>query len=322
MNGYYVFKENGVEIAKSTNVITYAGKQLIAQNLSSQYNVWAGQIAIGADNTTALPTDKALGFEFSRGPVVSISNSPIITGSTGYTGGTIRLVAKAVLEANVSGIIYETGLFSQTQSPDKFNSPIFYTTSSESWSYQSNTGPTGWVDVYNAGGFITGGRSGDGLVDFSIVPTLSNAKTVRYQGFVDMSDVKPSDNISISYFVSSSTGSTGPIDVRFHNDSTNYFSYKMPVPSSETGNSGYKIVSAVKNNWVSTGSPIWNNINYIEIQYNTTGNNVVVTYLDGLRVTRSDTNSGTVLVSRSIPSSPVVKTEGTPLEIEYYLDVF
>ena len=96
----------------------------------------------------------------------------------------------------------------------------------------------------------------------------------------------------------------------------------MPVPSSGTGNSGYKIVSAVKNNWVSTGSPIWNNINYIEIQYNTTGNNVVVTYLDGLRVTRSDTNSGTVLVSRSIPSSPVVKTEGTPLEIEYYLDVF
>lgn len=322
MNGYYVFKENGVEIARSTNIITNAGKQLIAQNLSSQYNIWAGQIAVGADNTTASATDKSLGFEFSRGPVVSISNSPLTVGSTGYTGGTIRLVAKAILETNTSGIIYETGLFSQTQSPDRFNSAVFYTTSQENWLYQSNTGSTGWLNLYDVGGFTTGGRSGDGLVDFSVVPTLSSAKTVRYQDFIDMSDVQPNDNISISYVVSSSTGSTGPIDVRFHNDSTNYFSYKMPMPSSGTGNSGYKIVSAAKNNWVSTGSPIWNNINYIEIQYNTTGSSVIVTYLDGLRVTKLDTNSGSILVSRSIPSSPVVKTEGTPLEIEYYLDVF
>ena len=68
------------------------------------------------------------------------------------------------------------------------------------------------------------------------------------------------------------------------------------------------------------GSPTWDNINSIQIL--NTGS--VVTHLDGIRVIEALADQESILISHTtLPdASAITKVEGTPLEIEYYLEVF
>lgn len=321
MKAYYVFKENGVEIGRAENILTTAGKLLIANSMCSNGSQWAGQIAVGAlgdfssGGGTASASDKWLGFEFARGSVQSLSPFPY---ANPYVGGAIKLIAKAVLDASVSGKIYETGLFSQNTSFIDFIDPITVSSRTEGWTYRSATGPDVWTDLTTTSpnAFVSGGRAGDDQISFAYVPAVGTDK-IRLDVNLDLSTVSSSDNFAIACSTTAGTGSSG-FTVRFYTDENNYFSYTLPTIT--TSYSGYRVFSNAKSSWAATGSPSWANIAIIEIENSGT----LITYFDGIRVVYQFADNDSVLVSHSVFSSAnsITKTEGTPLEIEYYLDVF
>lgn len=323
MNGYYVFKQGGKVLSISKNIITNEGKKLIASNLSTPNNYWAGEIAIGAGTSTPAAGDIRLSFEYARDTVRTMANSPLVPSSyySGSTGGTIRLVAKAILNPDVSGIIYETGLFSHYQSSSIYNSPIFYTSSSENWSYKSSA--TAWSQLIEVSGSFSGtGRAGADQINLSTVTAISNKKTLRYQYNADLSYIQPTDLIKLAVVtsVTANTGATAAT-VKFYTDDSSYYTYQYILGTQIYP--GYNILSATKSNWTSggTGSPSWSNINYIDVECDSTSI-PQCTYIDCLRVDESAVNLSNVLISRSKLVTPVTKAQGAPLEIEYYLDVF
>ena len=323
MNGYYVIKQDGKILSISKNVITNEGKKLIAQNLSTLYNSWAGEIAIGAGTSTPLVSNTSLDFEYGRDVVRSISSAPLVPSSYigSSTGGTIRLIAKATLNPDVSGTIYETGLFSNYGSSNPYDTPFFYTTATEGWSYKSTA--TAWGDLIDvSGGFSTTGRAGSDQIDLSKVTTVSNKKTLRYQYNANLSYIQPTDLIKLAV-VTSATANTGATaaTVRFYTDDSSYYTYQYTLTSIIYP--GFNILSATKSNWTSggTGNPSWDTINYIDVECDTTSV-PQCTFIDSMRVDESAVNLANVLVSRSKLVDPVTKVQGAPLEIEYYLDVF
>ena len=317
MKGTYIFKQNGKEIARSSNIITDLGKQQIAKSLAFQNTQWASRMAIGAGSTSESVSDIFLNFEYARSDIKSISsqqNTP--------TSGKIRLAAKALLTESVSGKIYEVGIFSSSVNPDAFEIPIFQCLDNELWDAVNdslgtlidteNLSPSPHVSAPVVVGDGYSYRIGDQSLYFGRVNAFGGNRTVRISTNQDFSEVGYSDNFLIAYYKPSSAGSS-MLTVKFCQDANNYFSKTIT-----TSSTGYIIDSSQKSLYTASGaSPSWDAITYIEI----TSNNQYV-YLDGMRVKRSISDDQNVLVSRSVLSSPVTKIEGTPLEIEYYLDLF
>jgi hypothetical protein len=321
MKGYYVYKQDGIEIGRSENILTTAGKLVIANSMCANGTQWAGQIAVGTIGGTAsggveaTVSDKWLSFEFTRGNVQSLSALPYT--SNPYAGGKVKLIAKAVLDAGVSGKIYETGLFSQDTTVDAFVDPIAMSLTTEQWTYRSAAAPDVWTDLNNASGaFTTGGRSGDDRIDFSNVPTVGSTKKIRFDTQLDMSPLGSYDNIAIACSTTAGTSATALI-VKFYTDESNYFSYSVPVSVSYAG---YRVLSSAKSSWTTTGTPTWSSIDFMEIE----NPGSLVTHLDAIRIIYQFADTESILISHSTLSeaNSITKTEGTPLEIEYYLDVF
>ena len=323
MNGYYVIRQGDEILSISKNIITNEGKKLIAQNLCTQSNVWAGEIAIGAGTDTPLSTDTQLAFEYNRNVISSMSSSPVDPTSyaIGNTGGSIRLIAKAVLDSNISGVIYETGLFSQAFSSTSYMTPFFYASISEGWSYSSAT--SNWNDLSSLNdSFSTTGRAGGSQINLSSITPVSNKRVLRYQFNGNLSYVKPNDTFKVAVVTSTTagTGATGPT-IKFYTDESSYYQYQYSITKPITAD--YNILSATKDNWTSGGSgnPSWDSIQYIDIEFNTSSP-IQCSYLDSFRADQTAVDLSNVLISRSKLVTPVTKIQGAPLEIEYYLDVF
>ena len=318
MKGTYIFKQNGLELGRCENVITTAGKAQIAKSLSNQTSQWAGTIAIGSGTSAAAEANVKLDFEYARGAVISISSASGVP-----SAGKIRLTAKAVLEESISGKISEIGLFSSTALNDEFETVLVNCDEAESWDYQKADGT--WAELIDVSGYSTTaiinsvttvvGRAGNQAINFSTVPSLTgvSSKKVRFFANFDFSEVSYADKFVFA--VQKTGASAANISVRFYTDETNYFTATLTaIPS---GTNTYQILEYAKSSWTTSGTPDWSNITFIEIN-NPEGN----IYLDAIRINRAVAGTQSILVSRSLPSSEITKVEGTPLEIEYSLDLF
>jgi hypothetical protein len=307
MKGTYIFKQNGLELGRCENVITTAGKAQIAKSLSNQTSQWAGTIAIGSGTSAAAEANVKLDFEYGRGAVISISSASGVP-----SAGKTRLTAKAVLSENISGKISEVGLFSSTASNDEFETALVSCDEAESWDYQKTDGT--WAELIDVSGYSTTvGRAGNQSIYFNSVPTYSSGRRVRFFASFDFSEASYADKFVFA--VQKTGGSAGNISVRFYTDETNYFTATLTaIPS---GTNTYQILEYAKSSWTASGAPDWSNITFIEIN-NPEGN----IYLDAIRINRAVAGTQSILVSRSLPSPEITKVEGTPLEIEYYLDLF
>ena len=318
MKGTYIFRQNGVELGRCENVITTAGKNQIAKSIANQSSQWAGSIAIGSGASAASAANKKLNFEYARGPVNSISYEVGVPQSNN-----IRLVAKAALGENISGQIYEIGIFSSSSFTSQFETILCNCDDVEGWYYQKADGT--WDELININGYSTTatinsvttvvGRAGNQAINFStsLGSNLTVTK-VRFFANFDFSEVSSTD--TFSFAVQKTGGSAGNITVRFYTDETNYFTASLSTIAS--GTNTYTILESAKSSWsVGAGAPDWSNINFIEIN-NPEGN----IYLDGIRVDNVVAETQSILVSRSLPSTIITKVEGTPLEIEYLLDLF
>lgn len=307
MKGIYVFKQNGIEIGRSENLITTAGKAAIAKAITLQNSQWAGSIAIGAGTAVAVVTDDKLQFEYDRGPINSIS-----VGANTPTSGKYRLTAKATLGENTSGIITEAGLFSSNANSDRYQFPIFTCDDSESWDYQSSAGV--WAEVADVSGYVSvNGNAGNRTIYFNTITSVSSTRKIRLFGNFDFSEMSPSDYFSFA--LQKTGGSAANVTVRFYTDETNYF--EKVFTAIPLGTNTYQFIEYTKSSFTTTLSPDWSNITFIEIN-NPEGN----IYLDAMRVKKLVVDDLSTLVSRSIINPPITKTVGTPLEVEYYLDLF
>ena len=303
MRGFYRIYEDGRLVAEQENLITTAGRRIIADYLAGLTASWAGAIAIGSGDAAATVTDTQLSFEYYRNGV----ESRAVAYGIG-TGGAHVITVKAPLDNSVSGSIVEMGIY-----PTQFNEKagagggfmIAYGDSTEPWY------------VYSGGNWVANTTSPDTAnmrigQDGVIVGTGYN----RIAGTnLDFSSYSGQDQFQFAMQLLSGTPSA--IEIRMNTDDSNYFTYSPSVGTLLDGTS-YTVSSLLKSAWSATGSPDWSNITSIEFRI--TGTSTIM--IDGIRINDEDTiNPSYALVSHAVFATPVVKSDGSLMEIEYYVEL-
>jgi hypothetical protein len=270
---------------------------------------WADSIAVGSYAVAATISDKHLGFEIARSQIAARS-----TTFGGGVAGAHRITLKSTLGTDISGQIYELGVYSQfTADTIGLSETVLLGAgdSTENWTYNNGSNFVPTIDTPDT----TSARVGqDGIIMTSTgVAKRYRLPNVQY----DLSSFGPSDNFLFATKIISGT-LTG-MQVKFNTDDSNYYSYTFPTMSAfATGT--YAGVSFAKSLWTATGTPNWNNITSIE--FIVTASASVSLMIDGIRVQDEDyVDPDYALVSRSVLATPITKNAGSLMEIEYYCDL-
>jgi len=307
-NGTYRVYDDGVLVAEGKNLITSAGKRIIAGYLAGARPSWGEALAVGVLETAATISDKYLQFEAARAGVTSRS----VTYGGGVSGAH-RITLKAELDTDMSGDFYELGVYSLS-TPDVTGVPdsttISEATSTENWTYWDGSA---WVVTPEIPNTAESRVAGDGVV----LASTSGMKKYRYDGLrLNLSSYSSAD--SFVFATTLLNGLISSLVIRFNTDDSNYFSYTVASPST-FATATYQAIYVSKGSWTATGSPSWDNITSIEFQITPTG--TVRLLLDGIRAQDEDyVDSDFALVSRSVLSAPITKQAGSLMEIEYYCD--
>ncbi len=309
MKGTYVIRQDGVEIARSENIITTEGQKLIASYLAGIAPDWCGAIAVGACASTASVSNTKLCLEFDREETLARA-----VAFGGGAGGKHRIIVKTTLPSQIAGKIYELGVFSvasavSSSSPSQMISGVF---SDEDWEKFDGAD---WIDH-------TTTTSTYSRVGSEAMLLNTSAATTKYRlnlGAVDYSMYGGSDKLSFgAYFT---TGTVSGVTIKFYTDESNYFSYS-PTVSAIVGTvaNTYKASTFNKSLWTATGNPSWAYITSIGFDIASAGAAAVA--IDAIRIDDSDeVDANYALVSRSVLGAAVTKTAGSEMDIEYYLDI-
>lgn len=323
MRGFYRFTQDGI-VTESDNVITSDGKDMIAKYLASLVGSYAGAIVLGIGNTPAVNTDKRMDYEISRVPITSRNVSS--------QGGSLYQVSfKGQLPPIVAGVIKESGILSQV-----FNnySGVFGDrllcrfVSSEGWSLVGTaSGMTMDQQTFAsltsaANDSIRIGNEGIRLLSTASTPASITMSSNTVQG--NLSGYSSADTIALAYS-SKKIPANAQVSLRFHTDSSNYWSSNSALIQNTTNEWSYRILRIQKSNFISTGNADWANINYCSIIVSaptTTSTTNFEMVLDGLSAFDTDyINPDYSLISRSVVPYPgVVKETGKTMDIEYVLE--
>lgn len=295
IKGTYVFKQGGIEIGRSDNIITTHGKEAIVQYLADSTFEWASSIAVGSINTTPTLTDLTLKYETARTGVTLKS----------YKNGSPSLIIiKGTLDANLSANIYEIGVFpSKTKQVfgtrdqliiDDFSTIVNWTTSA------------GTAYTTNAYAAQSPYSPRIGLYSVAMVAT----STIVNTNFnLDLSTYSPIDTLDLLVNVASGKSGTLNVTLTDVNGLTATLAYTFGSTT------GYQILSQA------LPSSIFSLSNVKSIQFATVGANSAIT-LDAVKIAvLSEVSDTTSLVSRSVLTTPIAKIYGTPLDIEYYVQL-
>ena len=304
--GEYILYEDGKEICRNKNLITKFGKRYLTQYLAGQSNTNLKDIAIGIGSTAASVNDTQLGFEFYRSPV-TMSSIDIQTSSvTGVS--TYGVVHKTTIPVDVVGVINELGLFP--------------TVSLSSTDYASNSISTfednqSWVD---SGGLyptvLTTPTPKIGTYYLSMSASASGVKQYFNNFNIDVSGYSALDSLTIAY--RQSDLNLDYVFVRMYDSNNNYYEIRYAGDVS----TGDKIKSLTLNNLYSSGYgsglPDQTSIVKIGVGVKAKSSGATTVLFDGLRINDEDafrTDYG--LISRSVLTTPIVKTFGKQMVIEY-----
>lgn len=288
MRGKYTFKQNGVVVGESENLITTAGRKAIIDYMAGYNQSLAGAILLGIGTTAANVADKALALEVHRVPV-DLSSADYANNAVVFKGKVSAEKEFTVYEAGIQ-TLYGSGGQSESQLLLDFNAD---------------------TDLWSVGTFsATNSRLGQAL---NVTATASTTTTTSLSGiFYDLTPYSDSDQFLFAYRANNAFVST--LVIRFKVDASNYYSYSIAAPSSGV----YTITSFNKSAVSTTGTPSWANINSVDILVTATAGGTASIDLDALRIEdRDSVREDNVLVSRSVLGSPVVKTLNIPLDVEY-----
>lgn len=304
--GEYIFYDNDKEIYRSKNLLTKFGKRYITQFLAGQSNTNLKDIAIGVGSTAATVNDTQLGFEFYKSPVTLNSIDIQTSSSTGLS--TYGVVYKTTLPVDVAGIINEVGLF-----PSVSLSSTDYASNSIS-TFENNQS---WSDSLGAFAPSVNTPSPQiGTSYISIGANASQSKEYFYNFNLDISGYSALDSLTLAYYQSDTN--LDYIFVRTYDSNNNYYEIRYPGSASI----GYKINSLTLNNLYSSGfgsgTPDQTSIVKISVGVKSKSTGATVALFDGLRINDEDsfrTDYG--LISRSVLTTPITKSLGKQMVIEY-----
>ena len=306
VNGEYVFYEDGKEVGRNKNLITKFGKRYLTQYLAGQSNTNLKDVAMGIGSTAASVNDTQLGFEFYRSPV-TMSSIDIQTNST--TGvSSYGVVHKTTIPVDVVGVISEIGIFPTVSlsSTDYASNSISTFEDNQSWADSSGAFPS----------VLTTPTPKIGTYYLSMGAAASGTKQYFNNFNIDISGYSALDSLTIAY--RQVDLNLDYVFVRMYDSNNSYYEIRYAGDVS-TGN---KIKSLTLNNLYSSGygsgAPDQTSIVKIGVGVKAKSSGATAVLFDGLRINDEDafrTDYG--LISRSVLSTPIVKTLGKQMVIEY-----
>lgn len=303
--GTYVFKQNDIEIGRSSNIITSNGRKMILQYLSNARQDWAADMAIGALNSPS-PTlsDLQLNFETARYPVTL---KTFISANTIASNPDLILV-RATIPADLYANIYEIGLYATTNSTystSTRNNVIIDSFSNLSSWIQS--GGTVITNPYVAQGYSSP-RIGANSVSFLPSTTYTNSNLS-----VGFSNYTPFDSLQLLVF----NTTAGTVNVTL----TDISGINQTLAFTTTANAGYSVLSVPFDTGLgSITNSIINFTKLTSVSIATAASTYVT--IDAIKVSSSSELSvEESLVSKSVLTNPIAKNPNVPLDVEYYVEM-
>jgi hypothetical protein len=292
--GTYVFKQNGVEIGRSENLITDNGRRTILQFLSGIRGEWASDLAIGAINTTPQSSDLELNFETGRVPITLKSFK-----SKTDTNPDL-IIVRATLPSTLYANIYEVGLYPQqvSQGPSARDNNIL-TDFSDLTNWVTSAG-----NVYITG-FMPQVSNSPRIGAYSVDLDPSSTYYNSTFGF-SMSGYSDIDNLQILAYNTVAGVATVTL--------TDYAGTSINVPFTLTDNADYQVLSSPFPSSVgSLGA-----IRTVSISTDSTASITI----DCIKTSVvRELGAGDFIISKSVLDTPIGKAYGTTLDIEYYVQL-
>lgn len=304
-------------------MITKFGKRFLTNYLAGNVNFARKDLALGIGSSTpnAKGNDTRLDFEFYRLPV-SLSSIDITQTGTDIDGDPIfgyAAIYKATIPQDIAGVISEVGLYpSSRTSFNNFDSKFITTfENNTNWTDGTNS-PDLQVNTKDSGGNYTFlSKIGENMLKVEATAGTPKEYTNPLITY-DISGYSVNDTIAIAY--KKADNNVSKIRVKFYSSQSAYY-YVDFTPTAGTGD---KIQSLSLNNLFSnfTASPnLPDPSSIIKMGVEVTASSGTTTvYFDGVRINDEDTFDPTFgLISRSVLSTPLIKTSGRQVDIEYKL---
>lgn len=263
------------------------------RTLAGQNGRMADVLAVGIGTTAAAVGDAKLHFEAER-VNIDLSVPDFINDA---------IIFKATLPQEFVAKIYEVGAFldviSESASDASSVTLVTFDSETEEWS------PATWNTTNNRIG-IDALR----LTAAASATTTSTWSNVAY----DLSQYAAGDTFLIAF---NSDANTSSVEVRFKTDASNYYRVTQTNPTT-----GYNILSFPKSSWTAVGSPSWANITIVEVVVVAKAAGTTNVDMDAVRIEDIDTlSTSSTLISRTVLGTPITKTNTSPMDIEYTLEV-
>lgn len=275
-------------------MITTNGKLQIKRYMAHQVPDIAKSISVGIGAISESVAHTALQFEIGRADIKLIS----------YDYVNNKLVFKASIPQELSGKIYEIGLWSQAMSTaaGEYHSRLLTTFDSAS-------------EVWSAGTYQTA-NARVGIDSLRFTPSASaTVSAILNDVFIDFSGNSGADTFNVAYY--NSNANVANFKIRFKNDASNYYTITVTSPAT-----GYQISTVAKSAATVTGTPSWATIAAIEVEVVAGAGGSASIDFDGVRVEDTDTlDPSYVMVARELLVSPVTKVAGRVQDIEFSIPV-
>lgn len=291
MLGQYNIYKDGSLLYQAKNIITTQGKNRIRQILAGKATGFASSILVGIGSSTPTVNDVSLDFAVEGANILNTMVDDINN----------KIFFKTSLPVDKQYKIYELGCYASDGTTAK--------------QYQQNSllmsfgELTTWVDT---SGTHTLNSTNTRVGAFSIRYSLSAAGVGRgstaFQ--IGLDQLPPYAQFKIAYFANNIAN----IKLRFKTTDSDYYEATI-VPAT---NNAYNISSSAKSTFTVTGSPSWATITIVEVQATATGSAGTID-LDSIRYDVA-TTADSLLLSRALPSSPVIKPAGSTMDVEYLLE--
>jgi len=302
--GTYVFKQDGKEVGRSENLITTNGRKVLLQYLAGTRVDWAADMCFGAIDTAPSLSDIELNFETARVPV------SLKTYKSATSGNPDLIIVRGTLPASLYANIYEIGLYPESRITDVANrnnriitdfSDLSNWVASIADQSQSIT-DQGTVSIT---GYSAQGAASPRIGGFSVDLAQNTSYQNNTFGFnlLGYSDL---DTLKILAY----NTAAGIVTITLKDVQNNSYVFTYTL----SDNAGYQILSAPFPANVS----FTNTINSITIA---TDNTASVT-IDAIKASVStELTNEDYLISKSVLSTPIAKIYGTPLDVEYYVQI-
>lgn len=293
-------------------MITKFGKRFITSYLASGLNFNQKDIAIGIGSQAPTLNDSDMQFEFYRSGVFLGSTDIQTNTATGVT--TYSVVYKTTLPTDVEGVISEIGIFPTgfAQNTDYSSKYISSFEDTISWKDSNGDQP---VSVSTPTPRI-------GSSYFSITAPSNQSKSYSLDTVFDLSGYGVEDSLTLAFYQTDLN--LDYVYARFYSSPTNYKEVRFPSHATI----GHKISLPIKlsslfnSSFSSAGATDFSKITTIEVGAKSKSSGSANVLLDGLRLNDEDRyNSQYGLISRSVLSTPLVKTLGVEMDIEYKIDL-